>query len=115
MNRYIHDFPGMLTGVEFKTLEHDPHSIYALSEQLKLICLNPGWLRFARENQGEPAISTRFSIGTDITCAISDPLRDYYTGLFRKVLQSGASWEHDYECSSPEKYRVFHETVYPDA
>ena len=112
MEQYVHDFPEMLSGVDFQTLEREPQSIYALSDQFKLIYLNPAWFRFAQENDGEPAISQRFPIGSDFTQAISDPLRTFYVDHFLKVLQDGAVWEHDYECSSPELFRIFHEAAY---
>jgi hypothetical protein len=113
MERYIQGFPEMLTGVDFQTLEEDPQSIFALSDELKLIYLNPGWFRFAKENQGEPGISERFPIGTDIARAMSEPFKQFYIDLYNELLQKDTVWDHDYECSSPDAYRVFHERAYP--
>ena len=113
MERYIQNFPGMLSGVDLETLEADPQSIYALSDQLKLIYLNPGWFRFARENDGEPSISGRYPVGSDFPEAVSESLRGFYVEHFQSILQTGVIWEHDYECSSPDLYRIYHETAYP--
>ncbi len=113
MQRYVQGFPAMLSGIDFETLESDPQSIYALSDQLKLIYLNPAWFRFARENSGEPSISGTYRIGYDFPEAISGNLRAFFVERFQNVLETGVVWEHDYECSSPELFRVYHETAYP--
>ena len=113
MKRYIEGFPAMLSGVDLETLESDLHSIYALSDQLKLIYLNPAWFRFARENNGEPVISERYPIGTDFPRAVSRIIRSFYVDHLRSILETGVVWEHDYECSSPELFRIYHETAYP--
>lgn len=44
---------------------------------------------------------------------MSEPFRDFYLNVYRNILKTGTAWEHDYECSSPEAYRIFHETAYP--
>ncbi|UFS70791.1 hypothetical protein LPW11_01055 [Geomonas sp. RF6] len=74
---------------------------------------NPGWFIFSKENNGEPAISERFRIGTHIGDAITGVAREFYLESFQRVLKSGEIWHHDYECSSPETFRLFHQTAYP--
>lgn len=113
MERYVENFPALLSGVDLVTLEADPHSIYALSDQLKLIYLNPAWFRFALENNGEPGITERYPVGSDFSRAVSGVLKQYYIERFLNVLRSGVVWEHDYECSSPDLFRMYHETAYP--
>ena len=113
MVRYHPDFPEKLKGVDFQTLEDDPSTIFALSKKLTLTYLNPAWFTFAEVNHGEPDISERFPVGTHIADAMSEPFRDFYINLYQDLLAREEVWEHDYECSTPEAYRVFHETAYP--
>jgi hypothetical protein len=112
MKRFDTGFPSLLEDFSLKTLEGHPHSTYALSPELCLIYLNPAWFRFAAENGGEPEISERFCIGTQVCGAISQPLREFYRGVYARILMSGQLWQHDYECSSAEVYRRYHQTVY---
>ena len=111
--RYHPDFPEKLKGVDFQTLEADPSTIFALSKKLELSYLNPAWFSFAKANHGEPIMSKRYPLGTNISIAMSEPFKDFYFNIYRDILKTGTVWEHDYECSTPETYRVFHETAYP--
>jgi len=113
MMRYHPDFPEKLKGVDFQTLEGDPSTIFALSKKLKLTYMNPAWFTFSKVNHGEPVISERYPIGTNISAAMSEPFKDFYLNIYQDILKKGIVWNHDYECSSPEAYRVFHETAYP--
>ncbi len=113
MKRFHDDFSACLKGFNFETLENDPNSVYGLSADLTLNYLNPGWFRFAKENDGEPVISERFALGTPIGDSMAGSVRGYYLEVFQGLLQSGDVWHHDYECSSPETHRLFHQSVYP--
>jgi hypothetical protein len=113
MKRLSDDFSGLLNCFNLETLENDPNSIFGLSTDLTLNYLNPGWFNFAKENDGEPAISDRFILGTHIGDSINGLARDYYLDVFQSILQTGKVWHHDYECSSPEKFRIYHQSVYP--
>lgn len=44
--------------------------------------------------------------------AMENPLRDFYVSVYQRVLDTGRAWDHDYECSSPDTYRIFHERAY---
>lgn len=96
-----------------ETLEKDPCTIFGLSSDLRLSYVNPAWFAFASANNGEPAISQRFPLGTPLAACIAGPACDYYRDAFLRVLRTGEVWDHDYECSSPEAYRIFHQSVYP--
>jgi hypothetical protein len=113
MQRYNEEFLAQLDGFDLDTLEKNPHSIYGLARDLTLNYVNQAWLEFARDNDGEPVISQRFTIGTPIGDAFSEPLKTYYTGIYRRLLESGEVWHHEYECSSPSMHRIYHQTVYP--
>jgi hypothetical protein len=113
MKRFYEDFHVLLNGFNFETLENDSNSIFGLSTDLTFNYLNPAWFSFSEKNEGEPAISERFGLGTHIGDALSGSARDYYLDIFQRVLQKGEVWHHDYECSSPKKFRLYHQSVYP--
>ena len=113
MVRFKEDFTSLLGGIDIETLESNPNTVYGLSRDLILNYFNPGWFKFGRENNGEPAISERFVLGTFIGDAITGDARDYYLDAFNQVLQTGKVWHHEYECSSPHLLRKFYQTVYP--
>ncbi len=110
--RFKEDFASLLKGINFDQLENNPNTIYGLSRDLTLNYFNPGWFQFARDNNGEPAISESFTLGTHIGDAITGDARDYYIDVFKSVLRTGNSWHHTYECSSPSLLRKFYQTVY---
>jgi hypothetical protein len=79
---------------------------------LDLAYLNPAWFRFARDNGGH-AVLTNWGLGANALDAISGPARDLYEREYRRCLESGKPWHHDYECSTAERYRTFHMDVFP--
>jgi hypothetical protein len=113
MKRFHDDFPSLLAEFRLEVLERDPNPIYGLSAGLALNYLNPGWFVFARENDGEPAISERYGVGARIGDAMAGDARDFYLEAFQGVLQTGNVWHHDYECSTPNVFRIYHQSVYP--
>lgn len=113
MKRFHEDFASLLKGFNLETLEMDANPIFGLATNLTLNYLNPAWFTFATENEGEPAISEKFHLGADIGGAMIGSARDYYLDIFQKIIQTGEVWHHDYECSSPEKFRIYHQAVYP--
>lgn len=113
MKRFHEDFVSLLNGFNLETLEKDQNAIFGLSTDLSLNYLNPAWFTFAAENEGEPAISEKFHLGSHIGVAMNGAARDYYLDIFQKILRTGEVWHHDYECSSPDKFRIYHQAVYP--
>lgn len=71
LERYLPNFKEKLKEIDFETLEKDPHSIYAVDEDFRLIYFNEAYIRFAEENNGEPHISNNFLLGTSILDAIT--------------------------------------------
>jgi len=113
MKRFHEDFSTLLNGFNLETLENDPNSIYGLSKDLALNYMNPAWFKFARENEGEPEITEKYILGTHFGDCMTGPVKDYYLEVFQSILQADKVWHHDYECSSPEKFRIYHQSVYP--
>lgn len=87
-----------------EALEREAGSAYLLSLDLRLIYVNEGWRRFAREN-GAPELATSFDSTTPVTDVCGEPLREFYRAGFSRVRARRESWSHVYECSSISRYR----------
>jgi len=44
---------------------------------------------------------------------IASPLREFYQEAFAEALATGRVFDHEYQCSSPDKHRVFHLRALP--
>ncbi|SDR90932.1 hypothetical protein SAMN05216503_1357 [Polaribacter sp. KT25b] len=114
MRRYIENFTSNLNGIDFKTLENSKHSVYGLSEDLNLTYVNPEWMNFAKENGINNNILKKFPLGEPIVNAfLGEWVKNFYTEKFMEVLKTGKPWHHEYECSSVDHFREFHQDTYP--
>lgn len=113
IERFYSGFKEKLKEIDFDTLEKDPHSIYAIDENFNLIYFNEAYIQFAKENNGEPYISEKFTLGTNILIAITGDIKEMYAKALNEVLNSMRSVAISYECSSLEKYRLFNQKLYP--
>lgn len=98
-------------------MDRHPGTVVGLNHELSIAYLNPAWFRFARDNDGEPAISTEWGLGRPLMEAVPEVLQPLYLPLFRSMLIGEISNQHprqiEYECSSPELYRRFAMHLYP--
>lgn len=101
------------SGLLRKQLETDPAIICILDENLRITYCNQSWDRFARENGGRGLERNRMA-GRSYMAAIPVDLQQFYEEGFARALTTREVWEHCYECSSPEMYRIFRMTTYPD-
>ena len=106
-------FEPLLGGFERAQLDEASASVYGLWPDSRLAYLNSGWFQFAEANGGEPRISRDWGLGANALLAIDPPLRGFFEQAFRACGESGATWNHRYECSSAQRYREFHMHVYP--
>lgn len=90
-------------------LEQHPGTVYGLWPDLSLAYMNPAWFGFARDNQGEPAISAHWLRGRLVTDALPEVLHPFYVELYLQALEdnSDEALIHDYECSSAQEFRLF--------
>ena len=109
MRSTLRDQAGLLC----KHLEADPAVIFILDEGLRITYCNQSWDRFASENGGSGLERERME-GRSYVAAIPRPLKQFYEEAFERALTTREVWEHCYECSSPEMYRMFRMTTYPD-
>jgi len=86
-------------------------SAYLLDPAFKLIRVNAGFVRFAAANGGASVLGGWQ--GKSVLDAIPPVLRSFFVAGFERARVTGATWEHDYECSSPDVYRSFRMIVYP--
>ncbi len=102
-----------MSGLDFETLEKSRHSIFGLSKDLKLIYYNKAWIKFSKNNNGDPDIRNRFSIGSSLEKAISGTVQNFYIEHYKRIILEKKVWKHEYECSSTAKYRLFSQDAYP--
>jgi hypothetical protein len=111
VERFALNFPDSLKGIDFNTIEESKHTIYVIDRELKIIYVNEAWVNFAIDNQGKEYLNN-FVLGTSVLDAISgDAVKLYYQNNYRNVLQTGKMWNQEYECSSPEEYRIFRQST----
>ncbi len=106
-------FLNLLRDFDRDALEIDDATIFGLWSDLTLAYTNPGWKRFSAMNGGEPTITSEWALGRCVLDAIAEPLRPFYAANYRKSLMEGRPWEHVYECSSADQFRLMHMMVLP--
>ena len=106
-------FERALKGFSITEFEDDHSVVFGMNPAYELAYLNPAWFEFARANQGEPAISREWGLGRCVLDSVPTVLLAFYQQAFDRCMASGRPWEHDYECSSDEIYRLFHLILYP--
>lgn len=111
--RLLTYFSGSLVGFDLPTLERHPDTVYGLTKDLELSYFNPAWFEFAEENEGEPTISSKFTLGTPIESCLLGPAHEAYSRIYEEVLETGKARHVEYECSSPAKLRIFTNSTYP--
>ncbi|NSW45150.1 MAG: hypothetical protein HPY79_04990 [Bacteroidales bacterium] len=111
--RFIDGILTILENFDFNTLEESAHSVYAISNNFELIYFNQAWFNFAKQNNGEPIISSKYKIGTNIFDGMTEIVSKYYFEKYQYILHTKKVWHHDYQCSSSNIYREYHQSVYP--
>ena len=106
-------FEACLKGMTIADLDRHEGSIYGVWKDFRLAFINNAWSTFARENNGEPEVSTEWCIGTRITDAFPEIVRPYYESAYTDCLNRQTTWNHRYECSSAKLCRIFHQKVLP--
>jgi hypothetical protein len=106
-------FEKLLRDFDLTSLRDHSGVIYGVWSDFRLAYLNPGWFQFARENGGEPRISSRWRLGTSILDGMTSPVREFYHARYAESLRTYNVWSHEYECSSDAVYRLLHQMAYP--
>ena len=96
----------------FARFDDDPAVIYAIDSGFRLLYHNSAWDRFAIENGG-PGLAGDAQIGSQTMDVVPLPLQRFYREGFARAFREPHPWEHVYECSSPDRRRMFHMQVLP--
>lgn len=107
------EFASVMGDFDSPEIHHGPQVVYGIWQDFRLAYCNAAWFSFAAENRGEPQISADWFLGRSIFDAIPQDLKGFYREKFQSCLVSGQHWTHEYECSSDQVYRKYHQTVYP--
>ncbi|MEP7706455.1 hypothetical protein [Paraglaciecola sp. 25GB23A] len=118
MNYYItSEFEMTIGPSRLESLNGHPSTVYGLDSDLKIVYQNPASIQFSEQNSHNNRISSASSLGKNIFDFIPDLLAPTYKKLFESVTHdknpSLISRQFEYECSSPEFYRVFSMHLYP--
>jgi hypothetical protein len=99
-------------GFTIRSLEATSDVIYVLDRHDRIEYCNAAWDMFAFRNKGRKLEREKI-VGSYCLHGVPDFLRKFYEHAYHGVLCTQKPWEHDYECSSPTKYRLFHMRVLP--
>jgi len=114
LERYYQDFLDQLGDFNLDVLETSKYSIYALSKELRFIYFNPAWFQFATKNGFDKTAAKKLALGSSALKSIRGlRLKYHFRKNYKKVIRTGNIWHFDYECSSRNEYRFFHQSVYP--
>jgi hypothetical protein len=94
-------------------LESSPHVCFALSESLDFSYCNPAWNRFAQENGGGPDVLSARVLRKPFLQFVPEELIGHFHCLFKEARAAGRMQDQDYECSSPETFRIYRMQIYP--
>ena len=86
--------------------------IYVFDDRLTLVEINDAYRKFAEANLAGPQFLAKFGAGCELLDVIPAPLQPFYTDLYQRAL-GGEVIEHDYQCHSPERYRIFRLRLIP--
>lgn len=106
-------FKRLLRSHKIEDLRAHAGAIYGIWPDFRLAYLNPGWFRFAADNNGEPEISRRWDLGVSMLDALPPETQAFYKARYRDCLESGNTWSYEYECSSAQIFRLLAQIVYP--
>lgn len=100
----------MLGRFDLDTLEREPHSVFAVSNDLRLVYFNTAYCEFANQNGNS---LQAFPLESQVLDAVHVDLRGYFAERFARVLREHTPWCHEYLCLSPARWQEFRQDVYP--
>lgn len=107
-------FSALLAPYDLKNMHSSPHTIYGVwaNDNLTMGYANSGWFDHAKFNGGTAPYFYK-PMGISLLASMPELLRPFFAENFRRVIREQRPWEHIYECSSPERYRLLHMIVFP--
>jgi len=99
-------------GLSIRDLQISRSIIYILDAESRIVFCNWAWDRFAAQNKGVNL--THLSVvGKSVLDVVPDPLQLFYRTAYATARKTHQPWIHNFECSSPETFRLFHMRVLP--
>lgn len=109
-------FDRLLEPFSLHEIERHQGSVFGLWSDFRLAYFNPGCVRFARDNGGDPRITLAGYLGTSVLDVTPEVLRPFYRSIYQSCLHRDhrrpRPIHHRYECSSPALLRDFVMTLY---
>lgn len=102
----------LFDGFEQEWIETTHNTIMGIDKNCRIMLINQAYLQFARDNGGE-RIAADYNLGANMLDAISGPQREFYSEFFNNCFGANDVISHAYECSTPDRYRLFKLFVYP--
>jgi len=99
----------------FEVLNQQTDCVIGLSGDDRIVYVNDCWDDFAAANGGQPGIRAHWDLGAHYLAAISEVLVPFYRDLLaraRRAVDSPHPVSHQYECSTPTRYRRFNMLCY---
>lgn len=106
------DFKIQTAYLNIDSVAKSPDVIYIIDKNMVLKGYNEAWVNFAQNNNGKEILQ-RFELGTVMTKVGEEPIRSFLREAYLEALEENKPFEHTYECSSPDNYRLFRQTAYP--
>jgi hypothetical protein len=85
--------------------------VFGLDGRSRIAMFNDASARFAAAEGGGPRALPW--LGQSYLAVVPEVLRPFYRDLFAQVRSSGVAHSHDYQCSSPLRFRLFRLVVQP--
>lgn len=103
----------LLAGFDLAELDGLNDPVYAVDETSRIVYANPSYFAFARANGGGPDFAGTWGLGSCILDAMPAALAPYFLRMFRLCRERQEPWDHEYECSSPDRFRLYWQRVHP--
>ncbi len=105
--------PSFLRAIfEEASLVESRSTLVALAPTGEILWVNRAWWDFARANGGDE-VPARFGPGASYFEGIAPPLRAFYKAALEGAMLDARPYEQDYECSSPDRFRLHHFRALP--
>ena len=106
-------FADLLGSHDVAELQAHTGSICGLWPDYRIAYVNPAWFTFGLDNGSDPDELGKWGLNANLMQALPPSLVEFYRANFDSCLHTGCVWTHQYECSSADRYRRFHQIVYP--
>lgn len=106
------DFKEEIAYLDLDAIESSNDTTYVIDTGFVVRAFNSAYVRFGQENDC-PDVEEKFGIGFDLREAITGPAKDYYEKKYQEAIDKNKPLSFEYECSSPEEYRLLYQSAYP--